>query len=63
MKTSHEIGKKENIFRRFLEGPKADLTSEERARLIDDYRLDRLPHEEQSVIIRAYHRIMSESSD
>ncbi len=63
MKTSYKIGKKEGEFTKFFENFKTGLSSEEQARIIDDYRLDRLPRKEQSVIIQAYYRIMSQKSD
>jgi hypothetical protein len=63
MKTAHKIGKKEGEFRNFFENSKTGLSSEEQSRIVDDYRLDRLPREEQSVIIRAYRRIMSQKSN
>ena len=61
MNSTQKIGRKEGEFMKILENPE-DYTSEAWSRLVEDYRLDRLPSEEQSVILKAYYRIMNHSS-
>jgi DNA-directed RNA polymerase specialized sigma24 family protein len=62
MNSLQKIGRKEEEFRKILENPE-DYTSEAWSRLIEDYRLDRLPSKEQSVILQAYYRILNQGSN